>query len=223
MGLRFLIDYENVGEYGLDGIEYLGSADALEIFYSQSRKTISKKMMDIIFASGCEFKAFELERVGKNALDYYIASRVGELIGGGCTEKLIMVSRDKGFRAIRDFWETQGIPRTQILIRHAIRDGIISSGESSIRRQKIIDENMPRSIEREYVKYTERLRMQTKLEELFKGTAYESHISEIFELTENSGKPKEMYTGSLRRFGREKGTEIYRMLKQEGFPAMKEA
>ncbi|MCD7716371.1 MAG: hypothetical protein LUI39_07960 [Lachnospiraceae bacterium] len=46
--LQFLIDYENVREAGLDGVDYLYDTDAITIFYSAVCEKISKRSMDFI-------------------------------------------------------------------------------------------------------------------------------------------------------------------------------
>ncbi|MCD8018529.1 MAG: PIN domain-containing protein [Clostridiales bacterium] len=69
-GLNFLIDYENVNESGLDGAEHLYRTDSLAVFYSKACGNISRKMMNMILESRCEFYAFRLKKAGKNALDF---------------------------------------------------------------------------------------------------------------------------------------------------------
>ncbi|MCC8066456.1 MAG: PIN domain-containing protein [Clostridiales bacterium] len=68
--LQFLVDYENVREAGLDGLEYLCDTDAVTIFYSAACEKISRRSMDFILQSRCRFQAVRLKRTGKNALDF---------------------------------------------------------------------------------------------------------------------------------------------------------
>ncbi|MCC8065808.1 MAG: hypothetical protein LIO94_01705, partial [Clostridiales bacterium] len=70
------------------------------------------------------------------------------------------------------------------------------------------------NIGKEYAKYQERERLKKKIETLFADTEYEDEVTRIFELTEAEKKPKDLYLGSLKRFGRTDGTKIYRCLKQ---------
>lgn len=212
--LHFLVDYENVREAGLDGVEYLHDADILTIFYSAACKNVSRRMMDYIWRSGCEFYAYKLKNTGKNALDFYIATRVGELLGAGFPGKLIIVSRDKGYGAAKDYWMERGIPSARILRSPSVRAGIVSSNENSLRQKRIAVESAQVSIENEYVKYQERQRIKHRLEAIFRGTEYEEKLVKICELAEEEQKPKDLYIGSLKRFGRTDGTKIYRYLKQ---------
>lgn len=212
--LHFLIDYENVRETGLDGAEYLCDRDTLSVFYSNACKNISKRVMDQILSSGCGFYAFRLKNTGKNALDFYIATRVGELIGAGFTGEIVIVSKDKGYSAVKDYWSEQGVSCVRILLNHSVRAGIISSRENSIRKNQIIAGSEQVSIEKEYAKYQERERVKIRLSEIFRGTGYEQIVANICDLAETEKNPKRRYLSSLKRFGRVDGTRIYRLLKQ---------
>lgn len=212
--MHFLIDYENVREAGLDGVEYLHDADILTIFFSTVCKNISRRMMDYIWQSGCEFHACKLKNTGKNALDFYIATCVGELFGAGFSGKVIIVSRDKGYGAVRDYWVEHGISSARILRSPSVRTGIVSSNENSLRQKRIAAESAQVSIENEHVRYQERQSMKRRLETIFRGTEYEEKLVKICELAEAEQKPKDLYIGSLKRFGKTDGTKIYRYLRQ---------
>ena len=79
--MLFLIDYENVGRAGMRGCEYLDVQDHVVLFYSEGKKNAERRSLDQITSSGCVFEICKLYRMGKNALDFYIASKLGEMIG----------------------------------------------------------------------------------------------------------------------------------------------
>ncbi len=212
--LQFLVDYENVGESGLDGMTYLQDTDTLAVFYSTTCDKISRKTIDVIMRSGCSFETFYLKKTGKNALDFYIVSRIGELLGAGFEGKLIVVSKDKGYSAMRDYWASRGIPSQRILLKHSLREGIIASNEASARRNLAVKESAQVSIRAEYAKYQEREHLRKQMEDIFCGTEYEKLLANICDLAESGRQPKKLYLGSLQRFGRTDGTAIYRLMKQ---------
>lgn len=218
-GLHFLIDYENVGESGMDGVEHLYDTDMLEVFYSKCCEKMSRKTMDFILKSGCGFQTYKLKKTGKNALDFYIVSRVGEMFGTSYTGKLVIVSRDRGYSAVKDYWSERGLPGNQILLNHSVKTGIMSSNEHSVRRKQILRESEQVSIDGEYAIYAEKQRIKRNLEALFKNTEYENSLAQICELAESGKRPKDLYLGSLKKFGRADGTKIYRKLKQSGTSA----
>ena len=212
--LQFMIDYENVREAGLSGVEHLCDTDALTIFYSASCDKVSKGVMDSILKSGCRFMAVRLKRTGKNALDFYIVSQIGELFGEGFEGKVVVVSRDKGYIAMKDYWAGRGIPESRILLKATVKDGIVAANENSARCRQICGDSAQLSIGQEYARYQEREHLKKKIENIFAGTEYEESIMRIFELTEEEKKAKGLYIGSLKRFGKADGTKIYRVLKQ---------
>lgn len=104
----FLIDYENVRDNGLKGVEYLDCKDHVILFYSDVSKNIRNDNISNIINSNCEFELIHLNHTGKNALDYYIALRTGELYSNG-KDYFIIVSNDKGFDAIIEYYKNKNI------------------------------------------------------------------------------------------------------------------
>ncbi len=213
-GLYFLIDYENVGKGGLEGVEFLKKEDSLAIFCSAVKLDMERKYMDCILESECYFEAVRLQVARKNALDFYVASKVGELIGLGNTSRIIIVSNDKGYNSVIEYWRLRGVDKDRILLEPSVQDGIVAAERKSERRNTILSENALVSIEKEYGEYQERERIKSRLEDLFKNTEYEKDLKEIYQLVITRETPKELYLGSVKEFGRENGREIYRRLKQ---------
>lgn len=81
--IHFMVDLENTGSRGLQGVEYLESDDRITIFYSQSCLKIERGKLQQIAEAGSKLNICRLQNVGKNALDFYIASRIGEVYGKG--------------------------------------------------------------------------------------------------------------------------------------------
>lgn len=113
--MLFLIDYENVGNAGMKGCHYLNASDHIIIFYSETRKNMERRFLEDIANSGCTFETCKLCKTGKNALDFYITSKLGEIFGGGFDETSVIVSRDAGFQAVRDYWDKRSIHRRSLL------------------------------------------------------------------------------------------------------------
>ena len=78
--MHFLIDYENVHSAGLTGAELLTDQDTVVLFYSDSNDKVEQGAMNRIIQSGCKIELRKLKTKGKNALDFYIATYVGELL-----------------------------------------------------------------------------------------------------------------------------------------------
>ena len=114
--MLFLIDYENVGNGGMKGCDYLDEQDYLIVFYSDAKNHMEQRTLENITDSGCTFEVCKLCKAGKNALDFYIASKLGELIGGGYGGITVIVSNDGGFQAVRDYWEKRAEHKRRVLL-----------------------------------------------------------------------------------------------------------
>ena len=210
--MLFLIDFENVGNAGMKGCDYLDARDHVIIFYSEARKHMEQRILEEITSSGCVFDICKLCKAGKNALDFYIASRLGELIGEGYEGGIVIVSNDSGFQAVREYWEKRALYKRKTLISSCVKDGIVSGNENDERTKMLRHLREKISIGGYHSAYTEKMRVKSVLEKLFKGTEYEGRIEEIQNMI--TGKsPKLIYLSSLHMFGKKSGLEIYNRIK----------
>ncbi len=214
-----LVDYENVyGSYGLKGVEYLTAKDNLYIFYSQSCKKIRAEYMEAIEASGCNFFIYKLKNTGKNAMDFYIASQVGECFGKTGETQVAIISNDKGFHAVVDFWTLKEEPEKHIVkTASTVEQGILllNADFDKNRRNTIAQKAKMLELEQEHLKYIQKNTFRQKLIDTFLETEYEGMLEQILELIKDD-KPipkKELYTGALHNFGKKDGTKIYHLLK----------
>lgn len=213
-----LVDYENVwGVHGLKGVEYLDSKDQLCIFYSQCCARIRAEYMDAIRATDCDFRIYKLANTGKNALDFYIASECGVLSQSGETQ-IIIISNDKGFKAVSDFFQVkEKVRKTNVIIAPNIESGLmmLNSAENASRRKELQDRSKMLDIAVEHAKYEERTTVRNRLKTALLGTEYEHMTAKILTYIDynQNAAPRQLYTGSLHLFGRKDGIAIYQILK----------
>lgn len=211
--LHFMIDFENVRSAGLQGSEYLHADDSVTIFYSDCCLQVESGMIQQIFNSCCEFDICRLKKTGKNALDFYIASRIGQVYGGGYAGDIAIVSRDKGFQAVQEYWRGAA-PARKVVLKPDIEQCIVSVGENSERSQIFREKKKVVSLEGEFEKYKERKRIQSEVQELFDNTKYGNEIGKIIDIIQAKSTPKVLYLDTLKRFGRKDGLEIYSKIKE---------
>lgn len=212
--MLFLVDYENVGNAGMKGCDYLDAQDHLIVFYSEAKKHMEQRSLENITASGCTFEICKLCKAGKNALDFYIASRLGELIGEGYEGIVVVVSNDGGFGAVRDYWAQRAVHKRRILLSSCIEDGIVSGNESNERTRELRRLREKLTIGEYYSVYAERMRIKAVLQKLFNGTQYENKVEEIQNMLEGKEKSsKVIYLNSLHLFGKKGGLEVYNKIK----------
>lgn len=213
-----LVDYENVYPTdGLRGTQYLTRNDVLYLFYSQCCGQIKAKYMEDIKKSGCCFQIYKLAKSGKNALDFYIASECGALSEKG-EKEIAIISRDKGLSAVSDFIrEKTGNSEIVIVRAPDIEEGLekINAFNNAERSKILKDKNKMLDLGQEYVKYCEYYAFREKIITAFQGTEYETMIDKVIELVEGKKEmcKKELYTGSLHKFGKNAGRTIYGVLK----------
>lgn len=101
----YLVDYENVHKAGLSGIEELKTTDTVIIFYSANADSLSFELHHFLGEAKANIKYIKVDTDGKNALDFQLSSYIGYLIGRDEHCRCYIVSNDKGYNNVRDFWQ----------------------------------------------------------------------------------------------------------------------
>ncbi len=211
--MYFLVDFENVRSGGLRGVDYLEESDYLTIFFSNAAHSCESRYLEDIERSGCHFDTCKLKNTGKNGLDFYIASRVGEFYGTGHKERVAIISKDQGYKAVRDYWDVRLPSNNKIIISPSVERSLIASNDNSNRVKRLKEKLAGVDIDVFQARYEERMRLQEILRQIFCGTDYASKMPEIQNMMETAKTPKVVYLDSLHRFGKRQGLEIYRRIK----------
>jgi len=212
--IHFMVDFENVGNRGLQGAEYLSAEDSMTIFYSKTCSQVENRKLQQIISAGSVLHLCCLQNTGKNALDFYIASKIGELYGSGYEGLTAVVSKDKGYHAVRDYWEKCVRPARKIVLCPDLEQGIVASNENSTRRT-VIQRNLQEvSLEAQYEKYKEHLRIREELEVYFADTMDmdQGVLEQVVNIVEAKKERRVLYLDTLKQFGKKKGLEIYQGL-----------
>lgn len=102
----YLIDYENVKNAGLTGIDRLSEDDKAVIFYSPNADTISFEVHHALMRSKCRIDFYKIRRGGKNFLDFQLSTYLGYMMKGENFDQAVIISKDQGFDSLIDFWES---------------------------------------------------------------------------------------------------------------------
>ena len=101
MGVQYLVDYENVHETGLIGMDKLTAEDSVFIFHTSKNDRISLSRLDNVQA----WVRVVMVPPGKQSLDMHLGSFLGYLIGKeGAETRFAIVSLDSDYRKIAEFW-----------------------------------------------------------------------------------------------------------------------
>ncbi len=101
----YLVDFENVKSKGLVGIDRLDSEDNVIIFYSENSDTISFEMHCLVMKAKANIEYMKVRVGGKNALDFQLSTLLGYIVAKGNNSHVFVISGDKGFDKLHDFWE----------------------------------------------------------------------------------------------------------------------
>lgn len=135
--MYFLVDFENVRSGGLRGVDYLEESDYLTIFFSNAAHSCENRYLEEIEKSGCYFDTCKLKNPGKNGLDFYIATRVGEFYGTGHKDRVAIISKDQGYKAVRDYWDERLPADHKIIISPSVERSLIASNDNSDRVKRL--------------------------------------------------------------------------------------
>ncbi len=211
--MLFLIDYENVRNAGMRGAKYLQPSDYVIVFYSGSAQVMETRYLTAIRNSGCMFETCRLVKTRKNGLDFYIATRLGELFGAGFDGNAVIVSGDEGFQSLREYWQSRSKPPRRVLVNESIERGIISANENDERTAAIREQLKSQDIGNFFAAYQESRKLRELLENAFSNTAFSSRTAEMADILRGDKTSRRIYLDTIQRFGRQDGLEIYHILK----------
>ena len=212
--MKFFIDYENVHAQGFRGVEYLEPADEVVLFYSNCCRSLEKGILDKLFNSGCGFELIKLKNAGHNALDFYITSHIGETLGRGYEGSIGIVSHDKGFKAIRDYWQVRN-PKMKIICKPDLAHCILGANDIlEIRWKKVYLEYTPLYLEKQYELFEKRKKLQTLLESILENTDREWSLEELAKDLVHRQAGRETYLSLMRLYGVVDGLAFYQALKK---------
>ena len=101
----YLVDFENVRSEGLKGVEELSKTDKVVIFYSKNADAITFDVHLLLSKSSAEIETYMILRGGHNSLDFQLSTYLGYLVMENCYNKIVIISKDKGFLCVTNFWE----------------------------------------------------------------------------------------------------------------------
>ena len=209
----FLIDYENVNNAGMRGTQYLEPSDTLIIFFSKNAHNMEKHFLLDIQNSGCVFDAYKLINSQKNGLDFYLATKLGEVFGNPENKSAVIVSKDAGFQAVRDYWQCCAKPQRRVFLSESIELGILRANEHSERTELIRDHLLSTDIGKFFNAYKETQKLRQLLQETFNDTEFSNRTEEMEQILQNGKTAKVIYLNTLHCFGRKDGLAGYQRLK----------
>ena len=147
MSIHYLVDYENVHEIGLSGMDRLAAEDCVYIFHTSASDRISLSRLENVEAW---IKVISVPP-GNQSLDMHLGSFLGYLIGKSNDDDIFaIVSHDSDYVGIARFWNRSFQTPDKVKCIHGINYPLgLSDPESSA---LIYEDNVsPRAAVHEYI------------------------------------------------------------------------
>ncbi len=109
----YLVDYENVSDSGLVGVDTLTENDTVIIFYGSLVKSVAYDSLIAITSSKANIEHMKAEKTAKNYLDFQLTTYLGYKLGKSFYDQIFIISKDAGFDAVVDFWNTKNYTITR--------------------------------------------------------------------------------------------------------------
>lgn len=182
----FLIDYENVNVDGFNGLSSCTENDYIKIFYTKGAETLTFGLHRRLSESKSKIEYYKVENGSKNALDFQLSSYLGYLISSNPNEKYYIVSKDKGYEILTNFWQKYKNLNCQIYL----------VSDLSLKNEQ-----------------EEKNKLKQSIKGALLDTNYSDLTNDIFVLIEKYKTKQGIYNTLVKNYEQKKGSEIYKKIK----------
>lgn len=104
---RYLVDYENVHTFGLNGIDMLSENDEVIIFYSKNSNAVTFETVQTMLNTNANILFTNVVVGTHDALDFQLATFLGYIVAINTRDpwQIIIISKDHGYDVITAFWK----------------------------------------------------------------------------------------------------------------------
>lgn len=196
----YLVDYENVHQHGLSGIEKLSDSDTVIVFVGNATKNVPIETVLAMLHSPAQVKIKKVKKTADNYLDFQLGTCLGGLVAGGNDKEFCIVSKDRDYEPVIDYWK-QNKPNVKIEQRAAISKTAPPPGKTipatATSPSKKLDDATKKTI-----------RDLVKDEKLSSG-----NYTGIYNLFLNEHEKQVFHTGLIQLFEQKQGSRLYKLLK----------
>ena len=209
----YLIDLENVSLHGLYGLSLPGEESEIRIFLSQNAHIATPEIQHDILSSRANIDTFFCSVQTKNALDFQLAAYFGEILVKPDTRRLSIISKDNGYRALVDYAIKV---RKDVVVYQgvSILEAYIAATCSTAVKMYVSHKGSRVDFKHIMEELKKKKKFETPIREALTGICNRESMEVVLKIAgKESATPREKYLGMLHAFGRVKGTEIYRIVK----------
>ena len=202
----YLIDYENVSDAGLVGIDKLTDHDCVVIFYGSKIKSIAYESLIAITSSEATIEHLKAEKTAKNYLDFQLTTYLGYKLGKEKFDGVFVISKDSGFDAVIDFWNAKGL---NIQRQVAITTEVQAKPKRATTRTKVTTKPKAKKATPKSVSTKDKTRSELRV--ALKGCGLTApEYKKVYDAF-NKSTTTSSYNNNLQKaFGNDKTSEIYK-------------
>ena len=104
----YFIDSENVNENWIDTVTDVKKSDEIKVFYTEKSTSASYENISKIAGGEVNLNLIKCF-TGQNALDFQLVTDLGYCVAKGMRDTFIIVSNDKGYDAVVNYWVIKGV------------------------------------------------------------------------------------------------------------------
>lgn len=105
----YFVDYENVLQSGLNGIDKLTENDKVVIFYTPTNETLTFAMYKKMTRCNADIELYRIASGGKDALNFQLCTFLGYVIGNSPETECYIISDDKSYEYMVSFWKDRNV------------------------------------------------------------------------------------------------------------------
>jgi hypothetical protein len=116
----YLIDFENVHQNGLEGLNRLTENDSVIIFIGSKETSVPIETLYRVVNSPAQIKIKKMKKTADNYLDFQLATCLGGLVmSDPVNTEFFIISNDRDFESVIDYWKANK-PSAAIIQRNTI-------------------------------------------------------------------------------------------------------
>ncbi len=182
----FLVDYENVHVEGFNGLSNCSENDLIKIFYTKGADMLTFGLHRRLSETKAKIEYLKVENGSKNALDFQLSSYLGFLIANHAEEKYYIVSKDKGFETLEQFWKKSPV-------KHAL---VTLVSDISLKIEQEVQNQMKNTVQ-----------------SVLKESSFKDNVNEIIQIIDKYKTKQGIYSALVKTYEEKKGAEIYKKIK----------
>ncbi len=182
----FLVDYENVHVDGFNGLSNCKENDIIKIFYTKSADTLTFGLHRRLNETKGKIEYIKVENGAKNALDFQLSSYLGYLIANNLDDKYYIVSKDKGYEVLTQFWSKYKAINAQVTL----------VSDLTLKDEKVIQ-----------------IQLDQKVQSTLKESTFKVDTNEIILIIDKYKTKQGINNALVKKYESKKAGEIYKLIK----------